>query len=340
MRTKSNGGLPMILLGAAAGTFLLVFVPSDAWLNGVKAAAETLSALMLKHILTVLLLLIVPSLWAWLAHRISPWILIGLTAFAFGCGLLLTRDPKSALYAAAFAALPGAGLYGLQKLRLSNFRTAIYESFAVLAALFALVCLRDLIESGDAYKSFRSVIGLYGQVVTDMALSGASTVDLYAELKLTIDAFRTNAEALCVLILLLPAMAAGFSNTLFSHLWNRDGGTALAALPPFDAWRCERWYVIFTACFLFATMLLGMIGMQTANALSGVADVLWRLPCMVAGLSVMRRLGQMTGRKWTFWLTVVLLVLLPPITGTLLAIVGMMASLRKPMNVGRGGEEK
>ena len=342
MRTKSTGGWIPYMLGAAAGTFLLAFVPSNAWLNGAQTSGEMLSAITLKHLLTVLLLLIVPALWARLAHLTTAWVLIGLSALAFGCAVWLNGDPVSALYTAGFIVLPGAGLYGLQKRKLTNFRTVIYESFVILAALFVLVCLRDLIESGDAYRSFRGVIALYGQVVKETDFSGMSIsgADLAGEMQATADAFRVSAETVCVPILLLPAMAAGLSGTLFSHLFNRKGGAALSPLPRFEAWRCERWYVILTIVFLFVTMTLGMFGVQTANALSGVADTLWRLPCMLAGLCALRRFGVVSGRKWPFRFAIVLLILLPPIMGMLLSIIGMLASLRKPKNVEEDGGRK
>ncbi len=340
-RTKPTDRIrPYLLAAAALGTLALAFVPSGAWLGGATQPEAILFASVAKQLLTVLLLCVVPSVAARLAHRISPWVLLGLTAFAFGAGLLVTGNPADALCTAALCALPGAGLYGLQRMKLSNFRTVIYASFVNLAALFVFVCLRDLIRSGDAYASYKQVVGLYGDVLNRLAVSAGPT----GELGLTEDTasiarmLRSNAGAYCTAILLMPAMATALSNVLLSHLFNRHGGADLMKLPPFAEWRCERRYVIFACVFLLATMLLGMFGWHTADALSGIAAVMWRMPCMLGGLCTVRRLGVQFGRKWLFWAAIVLLVLLPTAASVMLTLLGFLSALRKPMNAGEDGK--
>lgn len=340
-RTQSNDRIWLCIF-AAIGTFLLAFVPSGAWLFGTETAAKTLSASFLKQILTVLLLCIVPSVWARLAFRISPWALLALTAFAFGCGLLVNGDPKEALYTTMLCALPGAGLWGLFRLKLSNFKTVIYESFVILLALFGFVCLKDLIRTGDAYASYKELVRLYGQYLSRIVLmeTGLDGIALTKEITSAIDVFRVNAENYCVPLLLMPAMAAALSDTLFSHLLNRNGGADLSPLPRFSEWRCERRYVLLCAGFLLVTTLLSMAGVPAASALSGIAGVLWRLPCMLGGLCAVRRIALLTGRKWIFWIAVGLLVLLLPAVGIGLAVIGLLAALRKPMNVGEDGKRE
>lgn len=339
-RTKSTDRTWLYLLAAVLGTLALAFVPSDAWLGGMTQPAELLLASFAKQLLTVMLLLIVPSVTARLAHRISPWVILGLFAFAFGAGLLVTGDPKDALYTTALCALPGAGLYGLQRLKLSNFRTVIYASFLNLAALFAFVCLRDLIRSGDAYASYKQLVAAYGEVMNRLAGSADPTgeLGLGTESDAIVRMLRVNAEAYCTAILLIPAMAAGLSNVLFSHLWNRHGGADLVKLPPFSEWRCERGYAVFAAAFLLATMLLGMFGWHTADALSGIAGVMWRMPCMLGGLCALRRLGVRYKRMWIFWVSIALLITLPPAASVMLTLLGFLSALRKPMNAGEDGE--
>lgn len=337
-RSQSNDRLLLIPL-AAAGTLLLAFVPSDAWLSG--SAQTSLSAALLKQALSLLLLLIVPSLCTMCVHRTSPWTLFALAAFAFGAGLLITRDAKEALYTLFLTVLPAAGLYVLQRLKLSNFRTVIYESFVILLALFGFVCLSDLIRTGDAYTSYKSVIKMYGALLERFALEGSLYgIDIAKEAEEMTNLFLANAESMCVTGLLLSAMTAALSNTLFSHLFNRNGAVALTPLPPFSAWRCERGYVILSVLFYFATLILGLFGLTWAAALSGIAGLLWRMPCMLGGLSAVRRLGQLTGKKWTLWAAIVFLIILPPVMGMILALLGMTAAMRKPMNVGEDGERK
>ena len=341
-RTQPTDRIRPYLVAAALGTLALAFVPSGAWFDGMTQPAALLLASFAKQLLTVMLLLVVPSVWARLAHRISPWILLGLAVFSFGAGLLVTGDPTDALYTTALCALPGAGLYGLQRMKISNFRTVIYASFVNLAALFTFVCLRDLARSGDAYASYKQLVGAYGEVMNRLAVSADPTaaLGLAEEAETIVKMLRVNADAFCTAILLIPAMAAALSNVLFSHLFNRRGGADLVKLPPFSEWRCERRYVIFACVFLLATMLFGMFGWHTADALSGVAAVMWRMPCMLGGLCAMRRLGAQFKRMWIFWVSIALLITLPPAGSVMLTLLGFLSALRKPTNADENGGRK
>ena len=139
---------------------------------------------------------------------------------------------------------------------------------------------------------------------------------------------------------MMPAMAAGLSNTLFSHLWNRDGGVKLNKLPPFAEWRCERRFTLIMTGFVMVVMLLSLFGVQIAITLSGPADTLWRLPCMLAGLCEIRWIGLRFNRRWIFRIVLVLLVLMPPFVGLFLAILGMYASIRRSTKVREDGVRK
>lgn len=337
-RIESTGMRLLMLLGAAAGTFLLIFVPGGRWLTVADTPVRTLLLAILKHVLTGLGLLIVPSLWARLIHRTSPLTAVALTAFAFGCGWLVSRDATDALYLTLMVALPGVGLWGLQKLGLNNFRTVLYESFLTLGGLYALVCLGDLIRTGDAYVTFRQLIDLYGQALNAAGLLETQISGFSVQEMITV--YQMNTESICVPLLLAFGMFAGLSNTLFSHLWNRNGGVTLPKLKRFPEWRCERWYVLFVAVFSIAMMLLSLTGIQAANALSSVADVMWRLPCSLAGLCAVRRLALRAGRGWAFWLICAATLLLPTIAGLLLTMLGMLSSLRKSIDVGEDGRRK
>jgi len=341
-RTEPTDRILLFLIAAALGTFALAFVSSGAWRSTTGTPEQMLSTVTVRQLLTVLLLCAVPPVWARLAYRISPWILLVLAVFAFGAGLIVTADPTDALYTALLCAIPGVGLYGLQRMKLSNFRTVIYASFVNLAALFVFVCLRERIRFGDAYASYKQTVGLFGEVLNRLAVSADPTGEtgLAAEAELVVKMLRVNADAYCAAILLIPSMAAALFGVLLSHLFNRHGGAALMKLPPFSEWRCERRYVIAAGVFLFATMLLGMFGWHTASALSGAAAVMWRMPCMLGGLCTVRRLGSRFGRNGIFWITIILLILLPPATGVVLTLLGFLSALRNPTNAKENGGRK
>ncbi len=340
--TKPTGRIYLVALAAAAGTFLLAFVPGGNWMNGAESVDSALSAHMIKAILTTLLLLVVPSLWARLAHVISPWILVILTGLALGSGFIVTAQWSGGLYLALMIALPGVGLYALQRMRLSNFRTVLYGSFVNLAALFAHVCLKDLVENGNAYLSAERIIGLYDEALKGMIGTGAEPAgsQMTELIRQAIDLYRQNIETIVIPVLLMAAMTASLSNTLFSHAWNRNGDAPLRELPRFEDWHCERWYVIMIAIFSIVTAILSFSGVQAAMSLTPVAEVLWRMPCTLAGLCTIRKIGLRIGRGWILWIAVAMLIVLPPITGMILTLLGMLSSLRNRTNVGEDGLRK
>ena len=343
---ESTARLWLPALGAAAGAMLLVFVPSNVWLAVADAAPADvqLGVSLLKQFLTVLLLLAVPALWARTAQIVSPWMLLFLSGMTVGFGMVLLADFKGALYAALPVVIPGAGLYALQRMKLSNFRTVLYESFLVLVGLFGLVCLPDLIAHGDAYLEARRIAALYGQVtaaLTDVPMTpDSNAAALIGGIKELIDGYRVNADVICVPILMAPPMAAGLSAVLLSHRMNRRGEAALSPLPRFRDWRCERWYVFGVSAVSIAAMLARYSGSQTANALAGVAEIALLLPCSLAGLAAVRRLSYRANRNWPFVLACILLILLPGIVMNLLMMLGILSSIVNRTNVGEDGKRK
>ena len=334
----------LLLIGAAAGTVALGFVPSGAWLR-LPADGDPVTLLtvyFLKQVLTVLLLCAVPALWARLAHRMSAWTLAALALLAFGVGFWTEGDAVSALYTVLFLALPGVGLYVLQKLCLNNFRTVLYESVILLIALFGYVCLPDLVRNGDAYLPFRTVIGAYERLLkeTQAMLAPVGTAlpfaDLSSATELIAD-YRLNADTIGVPVLMMPAMAAGLSNVLLSHLLNRRGGAALKMLPPFAEWRCERRFVIAAALFGIVTFLLRFTGWNGTEALANIGALLWRLPCALAGLCTARRLSLRVKKGWIFVIVCCAAALLPTVGLSILAMLGMISTLLIRRNVGEDG---
>ena len=65
---------------------------------------------------------------------------------------------------------------------------------------------------------------------------------------------------------------------------------------------------------------------------------MWRMPCMLGGLCALRRLGVRYKRMWIFWVSIALLITLPPAASVMLTLLGFLSALRKPMNAGEDGE--
>ncbi len=324
------------MLCASVGTALLVFVPSAAWLRASDGAAPfaILRAYALKQVLTVSLLLIVPALWTRCTQVFGLWTLPALALLAFGVGYALSRDVVTALYGLLLVGLPGVALYVFERIRLSNFRAVIYESFFVLFALFGYVCLRDLIRSEDAYLPFRNVIELIEKQLETLrptfTLENGETDAYFAAILDLLSTYRLNAEVIGVPILTVPAMAAGLSNVLFTHVLNRRGGADIRPLPAFSVWRCERLFVIVTTVLALGSYLLAMFNVNGMAALSGVASLIWRFPCALAGLSAVYGFCAQLHKKWIFVIVCCATAAVPNLVPTMLAIIGMLASLRKP----------
>ena len=65
-------------------------------------------------------------------------------------------------------------------------------------------------------------------------------------------------------------------------------------------------------------------------ALSGVASLIWRFPCALAGLSAVYGFCAQLHKKWIFVIVCCAAAAVPNLVPTMLAIIGMLASLRKP----------
>lgn len=332
----------LLLLAAAFGTLMLGFVPSAAWLNVTQDdPAGLLGVYALKQLLTVTLLCAVPAFWARLCHCTSVWSLFGLALLAYGVGFFVTKDPVQALYTPLLIAVPGAGLFAVQKLAANNFRAVLYQSALVLLALFGYVCLPTLLSDGDAYLPFRTVIGAYQSLMlkTQTMLGVSAEMPLYEDFTAIMDMMREyklNAESFGVPVLMLPAMTIGLSNVLFSHLMNRRGGVVLQKLPPFSEWRCERTFVIAALVFAIASYLLQFTGWNGMEALAGVGSMLWRMPCALAGLSAAYWVSVKRRKRWIFVIVCCVSAAMPLFGLMLLALLGMLFSLRKRTN----GNEK
>ena len=338
-RPQPNTRRWLWLICAFAGTLLLAFVPGTAWLNLPESSDPLLLLFVcaLKQLLTAALLLIVPALIAHAAHTNGLFVLPLIGFAAFGFAYLLTRDLTSALCTLLLIALPGVGLFVLQKRKLSNFRTVLGLSALTLFALFGYLCLKDLIENGNAYLPFKQVVLLYERMVkgieTYFSPNDAyfqAIADLIAEAKLT-------SEAIGLPALVIPAMCAGLSNVLFSHLFNRGGDADLAELPPFSEWRCERMFVYIATGFALLTYILALLNVNGMDTLASIALLVWRLPCGLAGLSAVRRLSLRTHKTWIFIIICCAAFTLSTFGLTMLSLLGMIASIGNRMNDRKDG---
>ena len=206
----------------------------------------------------------------------------------------------------------------------------LYTSVLTLFALFAYVCLPSYFESGNAYLPFKNVIVFYERMIEDLQPAAAALggSDTYTTVLALVTELKLSPDAIGVPILCVPAMTAGLSNVLFSHLFNRRGGADLIALPPFSEWRCERLYVYLTMGFALVTYALSYFDISGIDALASIAMLVFTMPCALAGLSALRRLSLRLKKGWLFVIFCIAPALMPSFGMTLLSVIGMIASIR------------
>ncbi len=313
--------------------------------EAVSQALTVLCAFFLKVLLFVPLLAVTPALWARSAWRTHPAALGALALIAYLTGFSLSHDGVAALYSVGLIAPAGILLYGMQRMRFSNFRIVFYGSLALLLGLFIRFAVPHMAESGDAFRSMRVLVAAYETLwneVTGDALAQNMLQALGSGEDLTGDllkSFRLNAEEYFVELLYYPAAFAALSGGLLSHLFNRKGEVELLPLPPFEQWQVESGYFYGTLALTGISYVLMLSGVRYGAALLRVGYALWMLPMSLAGLCTLKR---WTKRKpWLFAILSAAAIVLYSMFGAMLTFVGMLGFLqdRAGKRMQKGGDQ-
>lgn len=334
---------------AAAATAALCYLPhlrlafsaveEDAKL---MAAFGTLTTFAIQAILMLPLLCITPALWARSAWRTHPAALVLLALVAFATGHIAGGTVQEGLYAMLLIAPAGALIYGMQRMKLSNFRVVFYGSIALLAGLFGQICLPSMLAEGDAYLALKNLVSAYEvewnymaelMIGIDASQREATQAigDMLAELKI-------YPEVSTLQLLYYPAALAALANGLLSHLFNRRGGADLQKLPPFEEWQVESGYFYGTLALTAVAYILTMTGVSYGMGLLRVAYAMWLLPMSLAGLCALKRWTK--GRAWVFVLACVFTGLFYSMVGQMLAILGMLSFIQQRMKRRMQGGDK
>ncbi len=334
--------LAAALLVTAALCFLPRFAPFSVRLAttlGIPTSYVTISNTMLSACCMVLLLAVAAALWSRCAWTLGVTSLLGLAVFTFALGYLATSDLLGALWLLLLIGIPSVGLYTMQRCKLNNFRIVIYGTFLTLIALFCYVCLPSLLAEGDAFLPFRSLIGQYAAGIEEsksiLIESGLFTEATVQDTLDTLTDYKLGAEQFSISVLLYPAMLCALTNCLLFHLFNRDKSAAVLPLPKFADWRVERWFSFSVTIVVLVCLVLSMVGVTFATALSNVFYLLWLYPLALGGLCAVKRLAK---RRWVFPVVLVLGIVLFTILGPVLAFVGLFADTYERIRSNREGQ--
>ncbi len=318
--------IPEIRLPAAAGA------ESERDLMNAIAAFDTF---FLRAALLVPLLCVTPALWARCAHRTHPLSLAVLTFSAFAFGFLFARSALTGLYCAGLIAPAGVLLYGMQRMRLSNFKVVFYSSLALLFGLFLRFCVPTLAENGDAFLPMRETVEAY-RVVWNAGTAELAALDvngLIAPILETVSSmllsWKLDADQYLIQILYYPSAVAALSNGLLSYAFNRKGGADLVPLKPFSEWTAEPTYFFAAAIFSAASYGMMFLNVPFAPALVRIAYTIWMMPMGLVGLCTLKKWTKR--RPWIFALICVGCGLMFSVAVQALPLVGTVGFLTDRM---------
>ncbi len=274
--------------------------------------------------LFVLTMFAVPAVWAAMAFRTRPVMLLVAGALVFLFGYMMGYGTVSSLCILGMAAPAGCFLWYSQKERMGNFRSVMYVSILLTFGLFLIFCVPDLLTAGDPYASIRSYFAqvpamFEGTALYDTALSLVTRIDE-------------------VMVACFFAFAGVYAlvNVLLLHALNRGRkDMPLCPLGPFGTWYAAYGYVMVSgALALLATLLVLVRDDPMLSALSMLLYEMWALPLLFTGVNALyslltRRLPGGRGKLMFGVLLVPALLFSPQFAQVALLLLGLTGVIRK-----------
>lgn len=255
--------------------------------------------------LFMLSMLAVPALWAAMAFRTHPAMLLAAGGCVFLFGYLMGYGSISSLCVLGMAAPAGAMLYLCQKERRGNFQSVAYGSILLTFGMFLMFCVPDLMASGDPYVSIRAYFSFIPELFAGTGLEQTAQYLVSRVDELIVACFY--------------AFAAGYAlvNVLLLHAFNRKGDMPLCPMGPFGTWAVPyRYSMILGAASLVTTFLAMATDNPLVPALSLLLYEMWALPLMLTGANflyaLMSRRLAVRRMKGLFWVLIGSVLLFSP----------------------------
>ena len=223
--------------------------------------------------LFVLTMFVVPAVWAVMAFRTHPIMLLPAAGLVFAFGVFMGFGMLNSACILGMAVPAGCLLWFSQKERMGNFQSVMFVSILLTFGLFLLFCLPDLLSGGDPYASIRayftrSVSLLEGLAVYNTAVLLVSRID-----------------EMMVACFFMFAGVYALVNVLALHAFNRGRkNMPLCPLGPFGTWFAPYGYVMVSGGLgLGATLLSAAVDTPVISALSLLLYEMWAMPMRLTG---------------------------------------------------------
>ncbi len=223
--------------------------------------------------LFLMTMFLVPAIWATLAFRTHPAMLLVAGGILFLFGYLMGYGPVNALSVLGAAVPAGGCLWFCQKERLGNFQSVVYTAVLLTFGAFLLFCLPDLVSSGDPYASLRSYFALIPEVFEG------------TNFQATAQLITGRLDELMIACFFVFAGVYALSNTLMLHVFNSvKKQMPLCPLGRYGTWSAPFGYVmVMGAASLGATLLTAAADTPALSSLSMLLYEMWSLPLLVSG---------------------------------------------------------
>ncbi len=227
--------------------------------------------------LFVLTMLAVPAVWAAMAFRTHPAMLLVAGALVFLFGYTMGYGWLSCLCILGMVVPSGCFLWYSQKVRMGNFQSVLFVSVLLTFGLFLLFCVPDLLTSGDPYASVRATFAAQLEMFEGTAL--------YATAMLLV----SRIDEMMIAIFYAFAAAYALINVLLLHAFNKaKKDMPLCPLGAFGTWSAPYGYVMASGALgLVATLLSTATDSPAISTLSLLLYEMWALPLFLTGINVL-----------------------------------------------------
>ena len=225
--------------------------------------------------LFVLTMFVVPAVWAVMAFRTHPVMLLMACAVTFLFGYGMGYGMLSCLCVLGMAAPAGCFLWLSQRERMGNFQSVLFVAVLLTFGLFLLFCVPDLLRSGDPYASIRAYFSGTQELFAGTALYGTAV------------AMVSRIDEMMVACFFAFAGAYALVNVLLLHAFNKGKkDMPLCPLGLFGTWFAPFGYVMGSGALGLGATLLGAIkDTPTISALSLLLYEMWALPLLMTGVN-------------------------------------------------------
>ena len=281
--------------------------------------------------LFVLTMLLVPAVWAVMAFRIHPLMLLAASALVFLFGYMMGYDPVSCLCILGMAAPAGVFLWYSQKEGMGNFQSVMYVSVLLTFGLFLIFCLPDLLSSGDPYASLRTYFAQIPAMFEGTALYGTAL------------SLVSRIDEMIVACFFAFAGVYALVNVLLLHAFNKGKkDMPLCPLGPYGTWFAPYGYTMIAGGLgLLGTLLTVTVDTAMISSLSLLLYEMWAMPLLLTGANALyallgRHLPKARLKLIYGVLLGVGLIFLPQFAQVVLLLLGLTGVIRRR----RAGKEQ